>query len=180
VLDLTCGKQSTKRLLELDDDLVHSSGEVLDRLEYHRFPARRGLFADPVGDDGCIDWCGRVDTQEWAAEREPLAPARCEPVVEVALAFIVEMPGMSLAAGAAGSRSQKPSRTAPGASSVRANRTSTLAAPRRFDHSTSPMPSLSNNVSLITSLLSNGRRSSRASARASVVLPLPGRPETTT
>src|SRR3954451_6842351 len=77
-------------------------------------------------------------------------------------------------------RRQNDSSTAAGASAARANRTSVLAAPNRRDQSRSPTPRASKRASLTVSFASSGTASAAASGRASVVLPAPGRPETTT
>src|SRR5689334_6386959 len=71
-------------------------------------------------------------------------------------------------------------RPAASSASTQPKRSATAAVPNLRDQARSPQPSVSNNVSLIVSLVNSGRVSAVARWRASVVLPDPGAPATTT
>jgi hypothetical protein len=78
------------------------------------------------------------------------------------------------------SRRHQPSQTTPGVDAARRNSTSAAASPMRSDQLSSPKPSESPSASLMTSRLKTGTLNWCASSSATVVLPVPGAPDTTT
>jgi hypothetical protein len=89
-------------------------------------------------------------------------------------------PGRRYRSGRERLRYQTPSKTAPAVSQATASSAATLALPTIREVSTSGTGSTPSKASLMVSLAINGRPSSGAIARARVVFPLAGGPDTTT